>query len=250
VASSSPPPTSVQLYSVRDAVAESLPAALDRLAGIGFTNVELYGFLDTADAYAAALRASGLTAPSAHAPVLQLDEPERAFEAAVTVGVTTLIDPHHPAPNWLTEAQVLENAARMNELGASAKEFGLTFGYHNHAHELQNRFGGRPALEVLADALSPDVVLEVDTFWSQVGGEDAPALLERLGDRVTFIHVKDGPISADTSTQLPAGQGEMDVPAVLAAAPHAIRVLEFDAYVGDPFDGLAASLAWLQEREA
>ncbi|MWJ36959.1 sugar phosphate isomerase/epimerase, partial [Clavibacter michiganensis subsp. michiganensis] len=49
--------------------------------------------------------------------------------------------------------------------------------------------------------------------------------------------------------QEPAGQGDVDVAAVLAAAPHALRVVEFDDYEHDVFDGIAASYAWLQEND-
>ncbi len=49
--------------------------------------------------------------------------------------------------------------------------------------------------------------------------------------------------------QEPAGQGDVDVAAVLAAAPHALRVVEFDDYAGDVFDGIAASYAWLLEND-
>jgi len=242
-------PLSVQLYSVRDAVAADLPAALQRLAGIGFTAVELYGFVDRADEYAAALKDAGLTAPSGHAPVLQYDDPRAAFEAARTVGLGTLIDPHHPAQHWQSADDIRAAAERMNRIAAAAAEFDLVFGYHNHAHELESRFDGVTGLELLEQHLDPAVVLEVDTFWVTVGGENAPELLKKLGDRVRFIHVKDGPISRDTSTQLPAGQGDVDVRAVLAAAPQAMRVLEFDAYAGDPFDGLAESFRFVSELE-
>jgi hypothetical protein len=37
---------------------------------------------------------------------------------------------------------------------------------------------------------------------------------------------------------------------VLAAAPDALRVVEFDRYDGDIFAGLAASLAFLKEAAA
>ncbi|MDH2443390.1 sugar phosphate isomerase/epimerase [Amnibacterium sp. CER49] len=242
-------PLSVQLYSVRGAVADDLQGSLQRLADIGFTNVELYGFVDKADQYAAALEATGLSAPSAHAPVLQYDDPAPAFEAAKRLGVGTLIDPHHPREQWTTADDVQRAAELMNRAAERASQAGLAFGYHNHWWELENRVDGTPALEVLAAELSPEVVLEVDTFWASVGGVDAPDLLRRLGDRVQLIHVKDGPISRDTRTQLPAGQGEVDVPAVLAAAPRAMRVLEFDDYDGDPFDGLAASFAWVSEHD-
>ena len=92
------------------------------------------------------------------------------------------------------------------------------------------------------------MVLEVDTYWAAVGGVPAPELLGRLGERVQFLHVKDGPITDDPKAQLPAGTGAMDVPAVLAAAPDALRVIEFDDYAGDIFAGLAASLAYLEGR--
>ena len=47
---------------------------------------------------------------------------------------------------------------------------------------------------MLADQLDDAVLLEVDTYWAAVGGQDVPALLGRLGDRVRYLHVKDGPV--------------------------------------------------------
>ena len=129
-------------------------------------------------------------------------------------------------------------------------------GYHNHWWELENRVGGTSALEYFASLLDPDLVLEVDTYWAQVGGEDPVALLTRLGSQVVAIHVKDGPgrvggepvdpTGEVVMGQVPAGQGVMDVPAVVAAPP-ALRyaVIEFDAYVGDLFAALADSLAFV-----
>jgi sugar phosphate isomerase/epimerase len=242
-------PVSVQLYSVRDAVQEDMPAALERLASIGFSAVELYGFVDRAGEYASALLAAGLTAPSAHAPLLSAEEPDRILEAAATLGVRTIIDPHRPAENWTTKDDIQRTADLLNGLAERAAATELAVGYHNHWWELESRVDDVPALEVLAPLLTDRVVLEVDTFWSEVGGVNAPELLQRLGSRVQLIHVKDGERSRDTSTQQPAGSGEIDVEAVLKAAPNARRVLEFDAYSGDVFEGLAASLAWVEEHD-
>jgi sugar phosphate isomerase/epimerase len=92
-------------------------------------------------------------------------------------------------------------------------------------------------------------VLEVDTYWATAGGAEAPALLRRLGDRVRAIHVKDGDLATDGSGQVPAGQGRVPVLQVLAAAPQALRVIEFDRYDGDIFTALGASLAFLRDHE-
>jgi sugar phosphate isomerase/epimerase len=243
-------PRSVQLYSVRDSIAADLPAAVARLAEIGFEHVEPYGFADRVDEFERAFRASGVTAPSGHAPVIDSDDPDRHFEAAVRLGIGTVIDPFIPSERWQDHGDVARIADRVNQLAERAATFGLSFGYHNHDWELGNLIGGRPALLEFVDRLGDAVVLEIDTFWAAVGGVDTPALLAALGDRVTFIHVKDGPLTMDTSAQLPAGRGDVDVASILAAAPDAVRVVEFDAYSGDVFSGIAASLAWLQEHDA
>ncbi|WP_258064080.1 MULTISPECIES: sugar phosphate isomerase/epimerase [unclassified Rathayibacter] len=239
-----PPDLSVQLYSVREPLAADLPATLDRLAAIGFTTVELFGFVDLADAYRAALPASGLRAPSAHARLLgpQGDATvDEILDTAASLGVETVIDPFVDPTRWTTADDVARIADDLNALVDSAAARGLVLGYHNHAFEFENRVDGRSAFEHLAGLLDPRMVLELDTYWAAVGGDDPVEVLGRLGDQVRFLHVKDGPISADTQEQLPAGEGAMDVPAILAAAPQALPVLEFDAYAGDIFEGLESA---------
>lgn len=262
---------SVQLYSVREAVAADLPGAVARLAEIGFTKVEPYGFAERPDEFASALTAAGLTAPSGHAPVIDSESPEAIFEAAKTVGIETVIDPFIPSDRWQTADDARVIAERVNALSAQAAEFGLRFGYHNHQWEFGNKVDGRSIYHLFVDALDDAVVLELDTFWSTVGGADTVALLEQLGDRVQFIHVKDGEVSGDIANllpssesalvvpdelmaafklQLPAGSGDVDVAGILRAAPQALRVVEFDGYAGDVFQGIAASYAWLGEHDA
>lgn len=242
---------SVQLYAVRDDLAADLAATLDRVAAIGFRNVELFDFVNKADGYRAALPASGLAAPSAHARLLEAgDGVYEILDIAAELGVSTVIDPYVAPENWTTVEDVKAIAEGLNGLVDAAAERGLTLGYHNHAWEFENRFDGSPAYEHLAGFLEPRVLLEVDTYWAAVGGEDVPALLGRLGEKVRFLHVKDGPISKVTEEQLPAGAGAMDIPAILAAAPQALQVVEFDAYAGDMFAGLTASFAYLTEEVA
>ncbi|UFU03673.1 sugar phosphate isomerase/epimerase [Ruania suaedae] len=240
-------PISVQLYSVRDAMKADLAGTLHRIADIGFTEAEAFGFVDRVQEYRDAAQASGVRLTSGHAKLVLADDPAPVLEAARALGMSTLIDPAIPAEHWQTRESVEGLAARLNELAALGAEQGLAIGYHNHWWEL-SRIEGAPALEIFAAALDERVVLEVDTYWAEVGGEPAPALLERLGARVTHIHVKDGPLTRDNKAQLPAGAGQAPVEAILAAAPDAVRVVEFDDYEGDVFEGVATSLAYLKER--
>ena len=259
---------SVQLYTVRDAISADLQGAVARVAEIGFTKVEPYSFVERADEFAKAFAASGITAPSGHAPVIDAADPARAFDAASQLGIGTVIDPFIPTDRWQTADDAARIADRVNELQTIAAAQGLRFGYHNHQWEFANQVDGRSIYELFVEQLTPDVALDLDTYWSTVGGADTPELLRRLGDRVQFLHVKDGPIAGTIATtlpsnesalkvsdeltaafkdQLPAGSGDVNVAAILAAAPNALRVVEFDGYAGDVFEGIAASYAWLEE---
>ena len=75
----------MQLYTVRDALAQDLPGTLRRIRALGYRNVELYGFVELADAYRQVLPELGPAAPSAHARLLGADL-RPILAAAVAVG--------------------------------------------------------------------------------------------------------------------------------------------------------------------
>ncbi|MGF9649236.1 sugar phosphate isomerase/epimerase [Pseudarthrobacter oxydans] len=238
---------SLQLYTVRNAIQEDLSGTIKKVAQLGFTQVEPYNFVATANELGAALRENGLTAPSGHAPLLSQDQDE-IFAAAKELGITTVIDPFIPADRWQSAEDVQATAAQLNEAAKKGAGYGVRVGYHNHQWELESIIEGRTALEYFADLLDPELVLEVDTYWVAVGGQDPVDILTKLGDRVKFIHIKDGPLTTDTKAQLPAGKGKVAVLDVIAAAKSLeAGVVEFDDYDGDIFDGIAQSLKFLQE---
>lgn len=245
-------PLSVQLYTVRDALGADLPGTLQRIADIGFTNVELFGYVDRADEYAAALRDAGLAAPSGHARLLDAGEQdlERIFHATATTGTGTLIDPHIDEARWTTREDVEAIARELSALAPRAADHGLTLGYHNHAFEFSNRIDGVSAYEVFADALSDDVVLELDTYWVQVGGDDPVAIIGKYGDKVQFLHVKDGDGSHDDKKQVAVGNGIMPIREIIAAAPDAQHVIELDDHEGDVFQAVTDSYSFLQGARA
>ncbi len=223
---------SVQLYSIRDAIAADLEGSIARLAAIGLTNVEPFDLSDPRR-LRAALDANGLAAPSAHA---KLDaDLDATLEAAAAVGVRTVIHPMADEAQWAQDAFAETIAAAASR----AAGYGLQVGYHNHWWESGD------SLARFAERAGPDVVLELDTYWAAVGGEDVPALLARLGERVRLLHLKDGPLTRENEQQQPLGQGALPVPEIVAAATHAeLGVLEFDAYAGDLFEGIAAGFEY------
>ncbi|WP_449374483.1 sugar phosphate isomerase/epimerase family protein [Arthrobacter psychrolactophilus] len=241
---------SLQLYTVRKPLEEDLPGTIARVAELGFTKVEPYNFVATADALASAFAEHGITAPSGHAPLLK-DDQDEIFAAANKLGITTVIDPFIPAEQWQSAEDIQKIAAGLNAAAKKGAEYGVRVGYHNHQWELESKINGTTALEYFETLLDPELVLEVDTYWVSVGGANAVDVLTSLGDRVKFIHIKDGPLTTDNLAQLPAGQGQVPVWDVIEAAKSLeVGVVEFDDYAGDIFDGIAESLAFLNRGKA
>ena len=235
---------SVQLYTLREALAADTDRVLGELAELGFRQVEPYGLPQTAASLQPALARFDLTVPTAHGGFLDGDR-DAVFAAARELGVQTLVQPFVDPSRWQDAAGVTAIADGLNEAAATAADHGLRVGYHNHHFELESQIDGRHALEFLADQLDPRVVLEVDTYWAYAGGADVPALLGRLGDRVVALHVKDGDGSLNTKAQTAVGSGTLPVLDFLAAAPDALRVVELDDTEGDRMAAVAASREYL-----
>ena len=239
-------PLALQLYTVRDQLASGRKAVLGAIRGYGYAAVEPYDVLTDPEALRADLDEAGLAVCAVHAKAL--GEDAGAFlDGAKTVGADTVIVPWAPPERFADADAIAELARELNEGAARAAGVGLRFGYHNHAFELA-MVGGRTGLEALADALDPAVLLEVDTYWAAVGGQDVPKLLGRLGDRVRYLHVKDGPVTKD-DPMTAVGGGRMPVADILAACPSAEwHVVELDRCATDVLTAVRDSLSWLTSR--
>ena len=261
------PAISIQLWTVRDELEQDLDGTLARLSGIGFTRVEAFGFVDRADALAEAFARHGLSAPTGHAslasevenPFAELAAPsnDQVFAAAATLGMTTVFDPFVAPDRWETVDEITTTATLLNAAALTGAKHGIRVGYHNHNQELLNVIDGRFALEVFADLLAPEVVLEVDLYWAAAGGADVAALVTRLGSRVAALHVKDGTLvptptlGSVPTDQVPAGTGAVDLAGALSAATSAeFAIVEFDAYPGDIWDAVATGFAFLESHGA
>lgn len=264
------PLLSLQLYTVRQALDADLDGTLARIAELGFRNVEAFDFVRRAPELASAFSRHGIAAPTAHAPLVTevlnwggqaVPAPtnDEVFDAAATLGASIVIDPMVAPDRWASADEVRRTAELLNAASERAKARGLVVGYHNHSQEFHHVFDGVAAYELFVSELDPAVVLELDAYWAAVGGQDVPALAARLGDRLKAVHVKDGSIGYDPFRpgatpggdlgQALAGQGEVPLAAVLdAASALDYAVVEYDAYAGDVFEGIAGTAAFLAER--
>lgn len=243
------PRSGVQLYTLRDA-GDDLLTMVPKLGAMGYEGVELYGGqltgLDPAEVLNA-LGEAAMTISSAHCglgPDGGVDEAE--LDRLQAVGVDTVINPMIPE---LPDADTV--AATAEQFSAAAAQLaarGLAFGIHNHFWELKPLADGRPGLLHLYEQLDPSVVAEVDVYWAQVGGLDAAALVAELGERVRFLHVKDGPADDPSAPMVAVGSGVVDIPAILRANPVVEwHLVELDQCATDMYTAVAESRSYLGE---
>jgi sugar phosphate isomerase/epimerase len=242
-----PPPISVQLYTLREQVNVDFPTVLRRLAAKGYPGVELAGFGSlTPEQLARALTQNGLSVSSAHIGYQRTDEFAAALEQHATLGCDTAVVPAMRAEGFADLDAVQKTAERVNRLVDVARTHGMTLGYHNHWWELTPMPDGRPALLHLFEHLAPEVFAEVDIYWARVGGSDPATLVAALDARVGLLHVKDGPADEPASPMVAVGDGAIDVPGVLAAAPAAQwHIVELDRCATDMFDAVERSYDYL-----
>ena len=243
------PRCGVQLYTLRDS-GDGLLGMIPKLGAMGYEGVELFGGqltgLDPTEVLDV-LAEAGMTVSSAHTgigPDGTVDEAE--LDRLQAVGVDTVISPLIPElPDVGAVGAVAEQFAAV---AAQVGRRGLTFGGHNHFWELKPLSDGRPGLLHLYEQLDPGIVAEVDIYWAQVGGADAAALVAELGERVRFLHVKDGPADDPAAPMVAVGSGVVDIPGVLGANP-AVQwhLVELDRCATDMYTAVAESRTYLGE---
>ncbi|WP_214411144.1 sugar phosphate isomerase/epimerase family protein [Sphaerisporangium fuscum] len=233
-----PPPIAAQLWSLHEEASRDLLGVLRRVAAIGYAAVEpisLYGHPPAVVRRVA--DELGLGICSAHAPFPSGDGAAAILDEYGELGVSTLVWSLEPE-EFTTLDGILEGADRVNRGAANAAGRGMRIAYHNHFAEFENVFGGERAYDILLRELDPAVVLELDVYWARTAGLEPAPLAASLGDRLEFVHLKDGPARGMDDFMLPFGEGGVvDVDGAARANP-AVRwnIVEADRARQDMYE--------------
>ncbi len=238
-------PLAVQLYSLREALAQDFDGTIRRVADLGYAGVETAGFPGTTPAAARKLFDDlGLKIASCHGPAPVGDTRAEALDLAAMLGVRRYVLPFSD-PNLYTSVDGIRRIAdHLNACAAEMKANGLRFAYHNHWFEY-TLVEGKPAMEHLLPLLTPDVEFELDLYWIKVGGQDPAAMIAKLGERAPMLHVKDGPATSREAGQFAVGDGVMGYPGLFANHKADWLVVELDQCDTDMFTAVARSYAFL-----
>jgi sugar phosphate isomerase/epimerase len=126
----------------------------------------------------------------------------------------------------LTPEDAKKAVEDFNRAGKVLSEHGLIFCYHAHGYEFQPYEGGTLLDYIITHTDPKYVSFEMDIFWISFGGGDPVGLMKKYGSRWKLMHLKDlrkgAPKNLTGGTgpenDVPLGQGEEDIPAVLREA--------------------------------
>src|ERR1700722_5387750 len=183
-------PLGVQVYTVRQEAERDLPAVLEAVRKIGYTEVETYW--DIYGHPVAELRRMigdhGLRVPSGH---FNYDGLEAKIDYAKALGVEYVICPMLPESMWFTLYGYKRAADQFNIWGEKIHRAGMQFGFHNHNYEFR-RFGETTGYETLMKQCDPKLVcIEMDCYWITQAGGDPLEMFQQYGDRIKLLHLKD-----------------------------------------------------------
>lgn len=238
----------LQLYSVRDALAENYDGTLEAVAAAGYRTVELAGMVGASPAETARrLSALGLHAPAAH---IGLPLSSETLDLAATFGCRYLVCPWLPPETFRTRSDIARNCDLLNEGARAARAHGLELLYHNHWWEYRDRVDGQPVYRLMASHLEPEVGYEVDLYWAKTGGADPRLVLAELGERVKVIHIKDGPLDEDKA-MTGVGEGDFGWDGLIgelrtSALTHGFVEMDRVAETDNAVAAAARSMAWLR----
>ena len=232
---------SLQLYSIKEEAAQDFSNALSLVQKAGYQGVEFAGYYgNTPEQMKALLDQYNLKAVSTHVLLERLEgalDEEIAF--AKTLGYKLVVCPYTTCN---TKAEVLENAAILEDCAKKAAGQGITLGYHNHSHEFTSQFDGKYALDILLEN-APTLKFEPDVFWIAVAGVDPLQYLTPLAQngRLCALHAKE--LAKDSNANVYVGQGRIDFAALAKVCPPSVYpwIIEQEEFSDDHVKGIAES---------
>lgn len=198
----------LQLYSLRDDIAKDYQATIAKVGEMGFTSVEAAGYGDgkfygkTPAEFKADVEKAGMTVLSSHTAKPLSDKElqskdfseslkwwDECIDAHKAAGATYIVAPWMDVPKNLKDLQTY--CEYYNEIGKKCKEKGLSFGYHNHAHEF-TKIEDKVMYDYMIENTNPDYVFyQMDVYWVVRGGQSPVDYFHKYPGRFTLLHLKD-----------------------------------------------------------
>jgi len=242
----------IQLYTIRDLVAQDLAGTLEKLAEIGFQTIETANYQDgkfyglEPAKFQSLVKGIGLNPLSSHSS-LTTENIAKTVDDTAAAGMKYLVQPSIPAPKRQTLDHYRKIAAELNEMGEVCNKSGLTLGYHNHAYEFEVMEGKVPYNILLEETEADLVTMQLDTYWVLYGGYRPEDYFNNFPGRFKLWHVKDM-TDGESRESTEIGSGRIDFSSLFSLKKKAgleHLFIEQEDFKMDPWKSLAKSWKYL-----
>lgn len=222
----------LQLWTVRNQLAEDRKKTLKAIADAGYKQVE-FGDVGQAAELMPICKDLGLNATSSFFNWKSVCDPkaknveslDKILEDANQLGLKHLVFGYIAKPFRKTADQYKTYIETCNKFGEKCNASNVKLCYHNHSFEFAKIDGEKTGFDLLIEGFGKQLCqFELDVFWAKIGGWDPFATLKKLDGRVTQVHLKDlkkgaeichdeGQVPHDAFKEL--GNGSIDMQKVL-----------------------------------
>lgn len=198
----------LQLYSLRDDIKKDYAATIKKAGEMGFTAVEAAGYGEgkfygkTPEEFKADIEAAGMKVLSSHTtkPLSEKELASKDFSESLkwwdetikahkAAGMKYIVAPWMDVPKTLKDLQTY--CEYYNEIGKRCKENGISFGYHNHAHEFQ-KVEDKVMYDYMLENTNPEYVFfQMDVYWVVRGQQSPVDYFNKYKGRFPLLHIKD-----------------------------------------------------------
>lgn len=235
----------LQIWTLRDLMAENLVKCYEETAKIGYAGIEMGDAPDmNVPEYKKMLDDLNLKCVGCHVALEVLENDlNRVADQYLSLGTEYIVVPWL-GENFRTDQETTLKAGKlMASIAGKLSKQGLKMCYHNHNFEFV-KVGGRYVYDLLAESFTPEGLgAELDVYWVKYGNEDPLKYIEMLSGRVPILHMKDMEDSEDrTFTEV--GHGTIDMPAIVRAGDRAGTkwfIVEQDVCKRDPLESVRMS---------
>ncbi len=237
-----------QLYTLRSytQTEKDLDFSLKKVAEMGYTTVQISAIGPIpAEKVRALCDKHGLKIVLTHtAPDRILNDTEAVIREHEVMGCNYIgigmMPEKYRAPEWLSHF-----AEDYREPAKKIAAAGKLLMYHNHNLEFE-KFHGKLIMETLMESFQRDELgFTLDTFWVQMGGADVCDWIQRLGDRIPCVHLKDMAVRGMEPVMAPVMEGNINFKKVMETLEKTGKtryiLVEQDVCEGSPFDCLERS---------
>jgi len=250
----------LQLYSIRDSINRDVPAAIEKVAKMGYTFVEPAGYSNgkfygmEPKAFKALCKKNGMKVLSSHTSrelpdSANYDETmtwwDVCIDAHISAGAKYIVQPSMGRSAYESIENLKKWCDYFNTVGEKCNARGIRFGYHNHDREFTTVHGDTIMYDFMLQNTDPaKVMFQIDLYWCVVGGKNPVDYFNKYPGRFELWHIKD--------KEEIGASGMMDFASIWAARDISglkYGVVEVERYNFDQFTSCQKSIEFLNAAE-